>query len=351
MHDAHNARTARRAATAPLRRRATVAGAVMAAALLTASCGTDEDLSDDGIVRPVGGSSDLGSGYPGGGYGGSEGYGGSGDAGANGDSGAYGDGGSGGGARTGAAKTLRIENTAELGQVVTDSEGWTLYRFEDDSADPPASACTGACAETWPPVPAEDAAAAAGIRASQLGRVQREDGSWQLTLGGRPVYRYAGDTAPGDTSGHGVGGTWYALSPNGGRAGDAGAGAADGAADGAAQLEAVRNEELGTILVDAEGRTLYRFDEDTAWPMKSNCTGPCLDTWKPAKPVDEDRLDGVAAGLVSVYERPDGTRQLAIDCWPVYRFTGDDGPGDTNGHGKQGLWSAVTDEGGRAGAV
>jgi predicted lipoprotein with Yx(FWY)xxD motif len=76
--------------------------------------------------------------------------------------------------------------------------------------------------------------------------------------------------------------------------------------------------------------------------MKSNCTGSCLDTWKPAKPVDKNRLRGVDKKLISTYTRADGSGQLAIDCWPLYWFTGDTEPGDINGQGLRGLWHAVS---------
>lgn len=308
--------------------RSAVAGAALAIAAVTASCGYGEQpAQQDGNVRPAGDSSDADAGYgTDGGYGKDNGY---------------GDGPSAQGGRTGPAKTLTVQDDQELGQVVTDSEGWTLYRFEEDTAEPPASTCEGSCAETWPPVPAEDALASGGIRAADLGRVERPDGSWQLTLGGWPVYRYAEDSSPGDTEGHGIGGTWNALSPTGGKAGTV-------TQDDGVELKAVDDAELGKILTDAKGRTLYRFDKDTAWPMKSNCTGSCLETWKPAEAVGKDGLSGVEAELVGTYKRPDGTKQLAIDCWPVYWFTGDKNPGDTNGQGVKGLWSAVTDKGKKA---
>ncbi|MCF6523856.1 SCO0930 family lipoprotein [Streptomyces sp. JJ36] len=335
-------------------RSAALAGAALATALLTASCGYGDQATGSDDVRPVGDAAAGPGAGSAGGYG-SEQAGGAGQAGSD--------------ARSGPAKTLTLQNSPELGRVVTDSEGWTLYRFDEDSAQPPASNCTGGCAETWPPVPAEEVSPAAGIKAEDLGRVKRDDGSWQLTLGGWPVYRYAQDAAPGDTTGHGVGGTWNALAPDGGKAGTAQAGeevpgdagdageTAPGGSDpagsepagGGAELRAVQDPTLGRLVRDAEGRTLYRFDKDSAWPMKSDCTGACLETWKPAKPVDKNKIEGVAPKLISTLKRPDGTEQLAIDCWPVYWFTGDRQPGDTTGHGKQGLWWAVTDKGGKAG--
>lgn len=102
-----------------------------------------------------------------------------------------------------------------LGTIVTDGDGYTLYRFDKDTANPPASYCTGACASTWPPVLVRVVPQLAGISPSAVGTVTRPDGTTQLTIGGWPVYRYALDTAPGEYKGEGVGGTWYAISPQG----------------------------------------------------------------------------------------------------------------------------------------
>ncbi|MET9292873.1 SCO0930 family lipoprotein [Streptomyces sp. NPDC003077] len=257
----------------------------------------------------------------------------------------------------GAAGTLALRQVGGLGPVVTDGKGRTLYRFERDTAQPPASACTGGCAAAWPPVPAEGAGPATGMAAGALGSVRRPDGVEQLTLGGRPVYRYAKDTAPGDAKGQGVGGAWYALTADGGKAdgkadGGAGGNTADGyggaegasgnAAGNAAGLAVREQPRLGRILVDGKARTLYRFDKDSAWPMRIGCVGACLDTWKPARPVDRAKLSGVAAKLVGTVKRPDGSRQLSIACWPVYWFTGDKQPGDIKGQGKGGVWFAVS---------
>ncbi|GAA3776902.1 SCO0930 family lipoprotein [Streptomyces phyllanthi] len=265
---------------------------------------------------------------------------------------------------------LSIWDNDKLGKVLTDSAGFTLYRFDKDTAKPPRSSCDGDCAKTWPPVPAGDASAAVGMDASLLGEVTRADGTQQLTIAGWPMYRYVKDTQPRQANGQGVGGTWFAAAPDGTKAApgagtDAGAGAgagagADtgsdsgagaGAGTGAEPNEALPalstfgNPELGEIIRDGKGRTLYRFTKDTAWPMKSNCVGACLDKWKPAKPVDLKNVEGIDPKLLTTYNRPDGTKQLAIDCWPLYWFTGDKAPGDTNGQGVGRTWFAVKADG------
>ncbi|AZK96941.1 MULTISPECIES: SCO0930 family lipoprotein [Streptomyces] len=262
------------------------------------------------------------------------------------------------GVRPVTAGKLSIWTSGPLGPVVTDSAGFTLYRFDSDTASPPKSVCEGDCAKAWPPVLAADARAADGMNAALLGKVTRADGTQQLTLKGWPLYRFAKDTAPRQTNGQGVGGTWFAAAPDGSKA-KAGAAAGSGtgsdtstgtgdAAGALPPLSVRKDAKLGPIVRDGKGRTLYRFTKDTDWPMKSNCTGPCLDTWRPAKMLDKAAVaqaTGIDPKLIIEYKRPDGTRQLTVDCWPLYWFTGDKAPGETKGQGVGGTWFAVRADG------
>ncbi|MFJ7066278.1 SCO0930 family lipoprotein [Streptomyces sp. NPDC101115] len=242
------------------------------------------------------------------------------------------------GAAATASGPLAVRTDAKLGRLVTDAGGFTLYRFDNDTAKPSTSACAGDCAKAWPPVPA-GSTQPGGVDPSLVGSLERADGVKQLTVDGWPVYRFAKDTAPGQTNGQGVGGTWFAIAPDGKKAAPAAAPGTDAALP---PLSLADNDKLGKILRDGKGRTLYRFTKDTAWPMKSNCLGPCLEKWRPAKPVDVNKVEGVDPKKLSVYTRPDGTQQLAIDCWPLYWFTGDKTPGDTNGQGVGGTWFTVS---------
>lgn len=119
-----------------------------------------------------------------------------------------------------AGTVLTANSTEQLGAVVVDGLGWTLYRFDGDTAQPPTSNCAGDCATTWPPVLAEPGTplTVEGVDQAAIGTVTRADGGVQLTIAGWPVYRFAADTAPGATDGHGVGGKWFAVTPEGGRA-------------------------------------------------------------------------------------------------------------------------------------
>jgi len=112
---------------------------------------------------------------------------------------------------------VTANSTADLGTVVADGLGFTLYRFDGDSASPPTARCEGPCVAAWEPVLATEPITIEGLGVDRVGTVQRPDGQVQLTIGGWPVYRHTGD-APGATDGHGVDGKWFAIAPDGDKA-------------------------------------------------------------------------------------------------------------------------------------
>jgi predicted lipoprotein with Yx(FWY)xxD motif len=104
-----------------------------------------------------------------------------------------------------------------LGSILVDGKGRTVYEFANDKNG--ASTCTGGCAANWPFVaaPATLPTSLPGVT-GQLGTTTRSDGARQVTVGGHPLYTFAGDSAPGQTNGQGVvldGGLWTAASPAG----------------------------------------------------------------------------------------------------------------------------------------
>ncbi len=120
----------------------------------------------------------------------------------------------------GGAATIDVANNAQLGQILTDSNGDTVYVFAKDTNGK--SACNGSCAGVWPPVTTSGSPkAGTGAAASKLGTTKRSDGSTQVTYAGHPLYTYTADASPGDTTGNGInefGGLWYAVRPNGSNA-------------------------------------------------------------------------------------------------------------------------------------
>ncbi|WP_410812347.1 hypothetical protein [Micromonospora sp. 067-2] len=110
---------------------------------------------------------------------------------------------------------LISKKVARMGNVVTDQDGWILYRFDKDTADPSASNCVDKCAQVWPPALTDGNAQLTNLSDDKVGSVTRQDGTRQLTIGGWPVYRYIGDKKPGQWKGQAVGGTWFVVDQNG----------------------------------------------------------------------------------------------------------------------------------------
>lgn len=118
------------------------------------------------------------------------------------------------GATSAAGLTLEVK-TASVGEYVAGKAGKALYIFTQDTGN--TSACTGTCATNWPPLVVAaigDVAAGTGVTGA-LATITRDDGSLQVTLGGRPLYYFANDTAAGQTNGQGANEVWYLAAPDG----------------------------------------------------------------------------------------------------------------------------------------
>ena len=105
------------------------------------------------------------------------------------------------------------------------------------------------------------------------------------------------------------------------------------------------NSSLGQIVVDAQGRTVYFFDKDTANSGKSACSGSCAGLWPPVTTTSASpQVDGVT-GTVGTITLADGTRQVTLNGLPLYRYSGDSGAGQTSGQGVQNVWWVVSPSG------
>lgn len=102
---------------------------------------------------------------------------------------------------------------SDLGQILTDADGMTIYYFANDSEG--TSTCDGDCLANWPPVPAEGSPSAGEGVTVELGTTTATDGTTMLTVNGFPAYYFAGDQAAGDTNGQGVGGVWFVFGADG----------------------------------------------------------------------------------------------------------------------------------------
>ncbi|HJS72500.1 MAG TPA: hypothetical protein VJ858_07220 [Acidimicrobiia bacterium] len=108
---------------------------------------------------------------------------------------------------------IHTEDT-DLGTILVDPEGFTLYIFTPDQDAPGTSVCNDDCAAAWPPVPA-DTPIGADLDVSIFSAITRDDGSEQLAVNGMPLYLFANDAAPGDVNGQGVNDVWFVVDATG----------------------------------------------------------------------------------------------------------------------------------------
>lgn len=98
------------------------------------------------------------------------------------------------------------------------------------------------------------------------------------------------------------------------------------------------SSDLGDILVDASGKTLYLFMPDAQG--ESTCYDQCEAAWPPLTG-QVSAGDGVDASLLGTVPRTDGSIQVTYNGWPLYSFAADSAPGDTNGQGVNDVWFVV----------
>jgi predicted lipoprotein with Yx(FWY)xxD motif len=106
---------------------------------------------------------------------------------------------------------------------------------------------------------------------------------------------------------------------------------------------------LGSVVVNAQGRTLYVFAPDKA--KKVTCVGGCAAVWPPLalssgqKPV----VSGQAkSSLVGSDPNPAGGRTVTYAGWPLYSYVADTSPGAARGQAinlNGGLWDVIAPSG------
>jgi predicted lipoprotein with Yx(FWY)xxD motif len=213
--------------------------------------------------------------------------------------------------------------------ALTNDKGWTLYYFTPDTAT--TSACTDAtCTKTWPPYLSDGTPTSASKLPGQFGVQTNANGS-QATYNGHPLYTYAKDTGPGQTNGEGVGGKWHVATTD-----------LAAISGGAIQTttETIGNKSV-TALTAADGWTLYYFTDDTA--TTSACTSAtCTAKWPPYLSTDGKATSTAnLPGKLDVLTNANGS-QITYNGHLLYKYSGDTGPGQTNGEGVGGKWHVAT---------
>jgi predicted lipoprotein with Yx(FWY)xxD motif len=213
---------------------------------------------------------------------------------------------------------VNIKTDAQLGTFLTDSKGFTLYYFTKDVSTN--SNCNGACLTNWPAFYKSNLTLAEGLNSADFGEITRGDGTKQTTYKGRPLYYFVNDTNAGDTKGNNSNKVWFVAQTN--------------------LSVMLANQSVGgadtNYLVDATGRTLYFFTNDTA--NQSNCSGGCLTNWPEFYQQNIVVPSGINASDFGTITRADGKKQTTYKQKPLYYFNNDTAKGNINGQGVNNVW-------------
>jgi predicted lipoprotein with Yx(FWY)xxD motif len=234
------------------------------------------------------------------------------------------------------------------GPVLADGAGRTLYVFVNDLLTTSPSACTGDCANDWPPALTSSKAASARGITGHVGTIVRADGTHQLTLDGRPLYTFAGDRSRGDVRGNGIGNVWWAMTPSGLSATSFSNPKPTYGAPSSTTLTVVPST-FGPVVANNRGQVLYVYTDDTATTSACN-TVWCLVDWPPLQVSGAPTTVPSVTAPSSVIVGAGGVHQVALAGHPLYTFAGDLHPGDTRGREIGDDWFLISPSGSVVGA-
>ncbi|HJT55650.1 MAG TPA: hypothetical protein VJ761_04075 [Ktedonobacteraceae bacterium] len=211
--------------------------------------------------------------------------------------------------------------------ILTDAQGKTLYYFTPDTLS--TTACTGGCAQTWPPLlfTGTGSPTSAASLPGTLSVLNDANGN-QVAYSGYLLYTYSGDTAAGQTNGQGLFGKWFVATP-------------DLASVAVRVTTLTVKGKSETVLTNSQGMTLYYFTPDSA--TKIACTGGCAQTWPPLafNGSSSPQGDAPLSGKLTTLNGSNGV-QVEYNGHPLYTYSGDSAPGQTNGEGLFGKWFVCT---------
>lgn len=172
--------------------------------------------------------------------------------------------------------------------------------------------------------------------ADENGEMAMRNRWWALPLvaGATALIAACGSTSsPGNTSSTGAGGGGASASPQSG-------------ATGSTVQIMTGHTSKGTVLTNAQGRTIYWFAIDTS--SKSNCNGSCATFWPPVIGTPAAASGASLTMGFGTIKRADGQTQATYDGHPLYTYMGDTASGQITGNAKNlsgGLWWAMTPNG------
>lgn len=232
---------------------------------------------------------------------------------------------------------LRLARTDRFDGYLTDAYGQALYMFTGDVAGASESACLDDCARAWLPFDVSSPRPSSQLAAEDVSRFHRQDGSWQTTYKGHPLYVHASELGSRDVSGDGTDSQWFV------------------ARDYLVFLSAARSfAPAGTsslrpmYLTDGYGRTLYVCLDDQPRTAASEAVSTCDTNCTLKRPVFSTAETDRTTLLPSLFDpselrtlvRTDGQAQLMYRGWPLYYYSGDTAVGSTDGHNDR-AWRAL----------
>ncbi|CAD5254933.1 MULTISPECIES: hypothetical protein [unclassified Imperialibacter] len=243
-----------------------------------------------------------------------------------------------------ATPMIQLSTDTSLGQILTDTDGVTLYVFAKDVSG--SSACLNGCLDKWPIYYAKEPQIGTGLEAADFAVITHSNGSKQTTYKGWPLYYFspAGDgvlETAGATAGDGAGGVFFAAKPdysimlaNAQLVGN----------DGKNYTSAFEEGDGATaFFVNAEGRALYIFTNDSKDDNTFTASDFSNDGIWPVYTKDLNAvvsaIDKSDFGSIDVF----GESQLTYKGWPLYYFGQDTERGDTKGVSvpSPGVWPIV----------
>ena len=249
-----------------------------------------------------------------------------------------------------AAPEVQIATNANLGQLLTDSKGMTLYVFSEDIDGTSHCTAAGSCITIWPIFYSENITVSDGLTTSDFATITRTDGQKQTTYKGYPLYYFAGDTKVGDINGDGNAATafeWYAAKPGGytvvyargqlvGHDGVSYKQVAT-TSGSTAGVDIVPGTALTFFLADHAGRTVYIWKNDRNGVSNFDAANANSTVFTP---FDADPSTLVLPSILSkddFKETTGTTKHLTYKGWPLYYFggtatvAGDTHAGETRG--------------------
>src|SRR5215470_11713047 len=224
--------------------------------------------------------------------------------------------------------SVKLASAQPYGNYLVDGAGRTLYLFARDlpagGGNAAVSNCNGSSADNtscvyfWPIFHAANNVVQ-GLDPNDLGEINRTDGLKQTTYKGWPLYYFVNDPNPGDINGETIADWFVIRSPF-------------------YTVMSLTDAQGTKRLVDASGRSLYVFTQDTAGPSPTSaCAGTpgdrttCIGNWPIFAVSSVVVPSAIGAGQLTSFTRNDGKQQTAFNGRPLYYFADDQVPGDLKG--------------------